>query len=133
MEHSKGSVAHSDGDVLIHAIIDALLGAVVLCDIGQHFPDTEEKWKDADSKDLLAHVNRLVRKKGYTISNIDSTICLERPKLKNHIPKMCTTLAGILSINVDQISIKATRGEQIGFVGREEGVKAYAVVLLENC
>ncbi len=128
--HAKGAVAHSDGDVLIHAICDALLGAAALRDIGFHFPDTDPQYKEIDSKKLLAETIALVRKEGYEVSNIDTTICLQRPKLKDYIPQMQKVLAGVMQIEDNQISIKATTTETLGFVGREEGVAAYAVVLL---
>lgn len=130
IEHEKGTVAHSDGDVLIHAICDALLGALALGDIGHHFPDTDAAFKNIDSKLLLKRCNELVKAKGYTLSNIDSTLCAQRPKLKNHIPSMQNCLAQIMNVEPDQISVKATTTEKLGFVGREEGISAYAVVLL---
>jgi len=128
--HSKGAVAHSDGDVLIHAICDALLGAAALRDIGYHFPDTEAKYKGIDSKKLLEETVALIRKAGYEISNIDTTICLQQPKIGGYIPQMQQTLAAVLQIEEEQISIKATTTERLGFIGREEGIAAYAVVLL---
>lgn len=126
----KGLKGHSDADVLLHAICDALLGALALGDIGKHFPDTDSNYKGIDSKILLSNVNELVLQKGYSISNIDSTVVMERPKLKNYILPISESIAGILKINVDQVSVKATTSEQLGFVGLEEGVKAYATVLL---
>ena len=128
--HSKGTVGHSDGDALSHAISDALLGASNLRDIGYHFPDTNEKFKGADSLVLLKEVIRMVRQKGYEIGNIDTTINLQRPKLKDYIPQMQKKLAEVLEINDDQITIKAKTGEKIGFVGREEGVSIDAVCLI---
>ena len=128
--HTKGAVAHSDGDVLIHAICDALLGAAALRDIGYHFPDTDPKYKGIDSKQLLEKTAALVRNAGYEISNIDTTVCLQQPKIGTYIPQMQQTLAAVLQIDEPQISIKATTTEKLGFVGREEGIAAYAVVLL---
>ena len=130
IDHTKGAVAHSDGDVLIHAICDALLGAAALRDIGYHFPDTDPKYKGIDSKKLLAETMVLVRNAGYEISNIDTTVCLQQPKINNYIPQMQQTLAAVLQIDETQISIKATTTESLGFIGKEEGVAAYATVLL---
>ena len=130
IEHEKGTVAHSDGDVLIHAICDALLGALALGDIGHHFPDTDPAFKNIDSKLLLKKCNQLINSKGYKISNIDSTVCAQRPKLKNHLLAMRECMAQILDIQPDQISVKATTTEKLGFVGREEGISSYAVALL---
>lgn len=130
--HEKGTVAHSDGDVLIHAICDALLGALNMGDIGTHFPDTSEKYKDIDSKILLEETYILVKNRGFNIINIDSTICVQQPKLKPYIPKMKETMAEVLGISPDQISVKATTSENIGFVGREEGISASVVVLLQK-
>lgn len=129
--HTKGSLAHSDGDVLIHAICDALLGAVNLRDIGLHFSDKDETYKDIDSKILLRNVVAKISEKGYTIGNIDSTIVLQTPKISDYIPQMKSTLANILDIDEDCISIKATTSEKMGFEGREEGVSAQVVVLLK--
>jgi len=128
--HTHGALGHSDADVLIHVICDALLGAANLRDIGFHFPDTDPQYKGIDSKRLLAEVVRLLEERGYTISNIDSTVCLEAPKVNPHIPAMQETLAGVLRIPVEDISIKATTTEKLGFVGRREGVAAYASVLI---
>ncbi len=128
----KGSLAHSDGDVLIHAICDALLGAACLGDIGIHFPDNSSTYKDIDSKILLKHVMELLAKEGYRVVNIDSTISLQRPKLKQYIPEMQQKLAPILGIQSNAISIKATTTEKLGFIGREEGISAHAVVLIEK-
>lgn len=128
--HTHGALGHSDADVLIHVICDALLGAANLRDIGFHFPDTDPQYKGIDSKRLLAEVVRLLEEQGYTISNIDSTVCLEAPKVNPHIPAMQETLAGVLRIPVEDISIKATTTEKLGFVGRREGVAAYASVLI---
>jgi 2-C-methyl-D-erythritol 2,4-cyclodiphosphate synthase len=128
----KGTLGHSDGDALIHAICDALLGALALGDIGQHFPDTSSEFKDIDSKILLNRTISLIREKGWEISNIDSTICLEKPKLRDYIPFMQSTLAGVLGISEGQVSVKATTTEKMGFVGTGEGVAAYATVLIGN-
>ncbi len=128
--HSHGAVGHSDADVLIHVICDALLGAANLRDIGFHFPDTSSDYKGIDSKLLLRDVLKLVRDKGYEVGNIDSTICLQRPKINPHIPEMKQVLAEVMGIPSDDISIKATTTEKLGFVGREEGVSAYATVLI---
>lgn len=130
--HTKGSVAHSDGDVLIHAICDALLGAAGLRDIGVYFPDTDAAYKGIDSKILLKRVMELVREKGFQVGNVDTIICLQRPKIKDHIPQMQETMARVMGIEIDNVSIKATTSENIGFVGREEGISAYAVVLLSK-
>lgn len=132
INHEKGSVGHSDGDVLIHAICDALLGAANLRDIGYHFPDTSNKYKNIDSRILLKDVLTLLNEKGYTLGNIDSTICLQRPKIADNINKMQIELAKIFETSIDNISIKATTTENLGFVGTEEGISAYAVVLIEK-
>ena len=129
--HTKGTVAHSDGDVLIHAICDALLGAAHLGDIGSNFPDTSAEFKNIDSKILLARCFERVTRSGYTPSNVDSTICAQYPKLRPYIEEMEKTLAGIMGLTPDQVSVKATTTEKLGFEGREEGISAYAVVLLE--
>ncbi|MBN1950433.1 MAG: 2-C-methyl-D-erythritol 2,4-cyclodiphosphate synthase [Bacteroidales bacterium] len=128
----KGPLAHSDGDVLIHAICDALLGAAGLGDIGLHFPDTSSDFKDIDSKVLLAKVRKLIEARGYSIGNIDSTVSLERPKLRPHIDTMREVLATILGMETSALSIKATTTEKLGFVGREEGIAAQAVVLITS-
>ena len=128
--HSKGALGHSDADVLIHAICDALLGAAGLKDIGHYFPDTSSEFKNIDSKILLKRVIALLAEKNYTVGNVDATLCLEKPKINPFIDQMKTTLAPILNISVDDISIKATTNETMGFVGREEGVAAYAVALI---
>lgn len=130
--HTKGAVGHSDADVLIHAICDALLGASNLRDIGYHFPDTASQYKGIDSKILLKEVIQLVKKNGYELGNIDATICLEKPKIGAFISQMKQTLALILDTTEENISIKATTTEKLGYVGREEGVSAYAVVLLQK-
>ena len=128
--HTKGALGHSDADVLLHAICDALLGALALGDIGVHFPDTDEAYKNIDSKILLAKSYELVKAKGYAIINIDTTVCLQNPKIKPFVLQMQQAIAAVLSIQTDAISIKATTTEQLGFVGREEGLTAYATVLL---
>jgi 2-C-methyl-D-erythritol 2,4-cyclodiphosphate synthase len=128
--HTKGGLGHSDADVLIHTICDALLGAANLGDIGKHFPDTQAEYKGIDSKILLKEVMVLIRNKGYEIGNIDSTICLQTPKIGHYIPEMQKVLATCMNIDVDQVSIKATTTEKLSFVGREEGVSAYATVLI---
>ena len=130
LEHHKGGLGHSDADVLLHAICDAMLGAVCLGDIGVHFPDTDAAYKDIDSKILLKKTNELIHQAGYQIGNIDATICLEVPKIKPHSLKMRQVIAEILSIDENAISVKATTAEKMGFVGREEGIAAYASVLL---
>lgn len=130
IEHTKGCVAHSDGDVAIHALCDALLGALALGDIGKLFPDTDPKYKGIDSTKLLQIVLNLVRDKGYDISNLDITIAMQRPKLRPYIDQMRECLAGVLEIEVDRVSVKATTTEHLGFEGREEGVSATAVALL---
>ncbi|MCB0731274.1 MAG: 2-C-methyl-D-erythritol 2,4-cyclodiphosphate synthase [Ignavibacteriae bacterium] len=126
----KGLLGHSDADVLLHAICDAMLGALALGDIGQHFPDTDPNYKNIDSKILLSKVNDLINSKMYKVNNIDSTVVLEKPKLKDHMPQIRKSIANILRINIDQVSVKATTSEKLGYVGREEGAKAYATVLL---
>lgn len=132
IEHTKGTVAHSDGDVLIHAICDALLGAANLRDIGYHFPDTSSSFKNIDSKVLLEKTYELVKKKGFIIVNIDTTICLEKPKLKDYIEEMKSKLSRVLFIPFDSISIKATTTEKLGFVGEEKGISASAIVLIHQ-
>jgi 2-C-methyl-D-erythritol 2,4-cyclodiphosphate synthase len=129
--HHKGALGHSDADVLLHAICDALLGAACLGDIGVHFPDTSGEFKNIDSKILLQRTKDLIAKEGYTIVNIDASLCLEAPKIKPHIPAMQAIIAGILGITIKDISIKATTNEKMGFVGREEGLAAHAVCLLQ--
>jgi len=128
--HYKGALAHSDGDVLIHAICDALLGAANLGDIGKHFPDSSEKYKGIDSKILLAETNLMINNKGYIINNIDCTVCLEKPKISEYIELMQIEISNTLQISKEQVSIKATTNEKLGYVGNEEGVWAQAVVLL---
>jgi 2-C-methyl-D-erythritol 2,4-cyclodiphosphate synthase len=123
-------LGHSDADVLLHAICDAMLGALALGDIGFHFPDTDASFKDIDSKILLKKCTELINAKGYKVINIDSTLCLQSPKIKPYILQMQLTIASIVHVTTDDVSVKATTTEQLGFVGREEGVKAYATVLL---
>ena len=130
LQHHKGALGHSDADVLLHAICDAMLGAVSLGDIGVHFPDTDDSFKDIDSKILLEKSYSLVKNTGYIIGNIDATVCLEFPKLKPHTLQMRKTIAELLNISLDAISIKATTSEKMGFVGREEGISAFSTVLL---
>lgn len=132
LEHELGLLGHSDADVLIHAICDALLGAANMRDIGYHFPDNAGEFKDIDSKILLAKTIRLITTKGYRVGNVDATICAERPKLKAHIPHMQQVLAEVMSVDIDDVSIKATTTEKLGFTGREEGISAYATVLIEK-
>lgn len=128
--HTKGTIAHSDGDVLIHAIADALLGAAGLRDIGHYFPDTDEAYKNVDSKKLLVKVVRLLRESGFLIGNIDCTIAAQQPKLAGHIQDMRRKLAEVLNIEKTNVGLKATTTEKLGFEGREEGISAYAVVLI---
>ncbi len=130
--HSKGAVGHSDADVLLHAICDALLGAACLGDIGVHFPDTDAAYKNIDSKILLKQTVKLIANEGYRIVNIDSTLCLQEPKIKPYIPQMQQVIAAIVGVTEKDISVKATTTEQMGFVGRKEGVIAYATVLLQK-
>ena len=130
--HTKGGLGYSDADVLVHTICDALLGAANLGDIGKHFPDTDSEYKGIDSKILLKEVIVLVREKGYEISNIDSTICLQTPKIGKYIPEMQKVLASCMKVDIDLVSIKATTTEKLSFVGREEGVSAYATVLIQR-
>ena len=132
LDYPKGLVGHSDADVLLHTISDAILGAANMRDIGFHFPDTDPNYKGADSKNLLKKVLELVKEKGYRVGNLDSTVCLQKPKLLPHIPAMKQCIAEILEIELDDVSIKATTTERLGFVGREEGVSAYCTVLLER-
>lgn len=130
--HTMGLQGHSDADVLIHAICDALLGAANMRDIGYHFPDTAGEYKDIDSKILLAETMRLLRDAGYTLGNIDATVAAERPKLNPHIPEMKRVMAEVLRVDADDISIKATTTEKLGFTGRQEGIAAYATVLIQK-
>lgn len=128
--HEKGALGHSDADVLLHAICDAMLGALALGDIGMHFPDTSAEFKNIDSKILLQRTHDLIAAKGYKVVNIDSTVCLEAPKIKKYNADMRAVIASIIGISVDDVSIKATTTEKMGFVGRKEGLVAYATVLL---
>ena len=130
--HHKGALGHSDADVLLHAICDALLGAACLGDIGLHFPDTDPAYKNIDSKILLQKTTELIKSKGYTVVYIDSTLCLELPKIKPYAVQMQQVIAGIVGVNENDVSIKATTTEKMGFVGREEGLVAYASVLLKK-
>ena len=130
IEHTHGLLGHSDADVLLHAICDALLGAAALGDIGKHFPDTDPRFKGIASIKLLKHVNELLKERGYTVGNIDSTIVAQRPKMAPHIPQMRQNIADALGINIDCISVKATTTERLGFEGREEGISAQAVALI---
>jgi 2-C-methyl-D-erythritol 2,4-cyclodiphosphate synthase len=130
--HTKGALGHSDADVLIHSICDAILGAANLGDIGKHFPDTDLKYKGIDSKILIKEVMVLIREKGYEIGNIDSTICLQTPKIEPYIPEMQKIIAACIRVDTDLVSIKATTTEKLSFIGREEGVSAYATVLINK-
>ncbi|SHF92616.1 2-C-methyl-D-erythritol 2,4-cyclodiphosphate synthase [Bacteroides luti] len=130
LEHEKGLLGHSDADVLLHAVCDALLGAANMRDIGFHFPDNAGEYKNIDSKILLARTMELIRSKGYELGNIDATVCAERPKLNPHIPAMKKAMAAVMNVDEDDISIKATTTEKLGFTGREEGISAYATVLI---
>jgi 2-C-methyl-D-erythritol 2,4-cyclodiphosphate synthase len=130
--YEKGLMGHSDADVLLHAICDAMLGALSLGDIGQHFPDTDIKYKDADSSDLLAEVYSLVKEKGFSLGNLDAMIAMQKPKIAPYIPEMRKKISAILGCSEDQVSIKASTTEKLGFIGREEGVTAFASVLLMN-
>lgn len=133
LDYEMGLQGHSDADVLIHAICDALLGAANLRDIGFHFPDTAAEFENVDSKILLKKTALLLKEKGYAIGNIDATVCAEQPKLNPHIPDMQKKLCEILQVDADSVSIKATTSEKMGFVGREEGITAYAVALIQKC
>ncbi len=132
IEHSHGLVGHSDADVLLHAICDALLGAAALGDIGKHFPDTDPQYKGISSLLLLGNVGRLLKENGYTVGNIDSTVAAQRPKLAPHIEQMRRNIADTLGIDIDQVSVKATTTEHLGFEGREEGISAQAVATIEK-
>ena len=132
IEHTMGLQGHSDADVLIHAICDALLGAANMRDIGYHFPDTAGEYKDIDSKILLFDTMELLRDAGYTLGNIDATVAAERPKLNPHIPEMIRVMADVLQVDVEDISIKSTTTEKLGFTGRQEGIAAYATVLIQK-
>ena len=130
--HIKGCIAHSDGDVLIHAICDALLGAAALRDIGYHFPNSSGEYKNIDSKILLQRSMSMLSEKGYSLINLDSTICLQKPKIQEYIPEMIKTIAEVLKTDSGNISIKATTTEKLGFIGSEEGISAHAVVLIQK-
>jgi len=130
IESTKGFVAHSDGDVAIHALCDALLGALALGDIGKHFPDTSDDWKGIDSKILLTKVMDLIESKGWKVGNVDITIALQAPKIGRYVPQMCSTLAKLMNVSEDCVSVKATTTEKMGFVGREEGCQVWATALL---
>ncbi len=130
--HSKGALGHSDADVILHAICDALLGALALGDIGTHFPDTASEFKNIDSKILLQRSYDLISSKGYALVNVDASLCLELPKIKPYVSEMQAVIAGILKVDISDVSIKATTTERMGFVGREEGLVAYATVLLQK-
>ena len=132
IDHSLGLLGHSDADVLIHAICDALLGAANMRDIGYHFPDTSDATLDIDSKILLRKTIQLIATKGYRLGNVDATVCAERPKLNPHIPEMQRCLAEVMNTDIDNVSIKATTTERLGFTGRMEGISAYATVLIEK-
>lgn len=132
LEHTHGLLGHSDADVLLHAICDALLGAAALGDIGKHFPDTNPKYKGISSVKLLKHVGKLLREHGYTVRNIDSTVVAQRPKMAPHISQMRQIIAEALEIDIDQVSVKATTSEHLGFEGREEGISSQAVALIEK-
>ena len=132
LEYEKGLLGHSDADVLIHAICDALLGAANMRDIGYHFPDTAGEYENIDSKILLKKTVQLIATKGYRVGNVDATICAERPKLNPHIPEMQRVLSAVMGVDADDVSIKATTTEKLGFTGREEGISAYATVLIER-
>ena len=132
IEHTHGLLGHSDADVLIHAVCDALLGAADMRDIGYHFPDTADETDGIDSKILLAKTMELIKSKGYTLGNIDCTVCAEQPKLNPHIEDMKLCMAKVMQADIDQISIKATTTEKLGFTGRKEGISAYAVALIEK-
>ena len=130
--HERGVVGHSDADVLLHAVADALLGAAALGDIGMHFPDTDAEWEGADSQELLRHVRQRIREKGYTPHNVDSTVLLERPKLRPHVDAMRSNIATALGLGRDRVSVKATTTEGLGFVGRAEGVAAKAICTIRS-
>ncbi len=131
--HSKGALGHSDADVLLHAICDALLGALALGDIGMHFPDSDPQFKNIDSRVLLEQTFTMVQERKYKVINVDSSLCLEAPKVKKYSGAMRTVIADILQITEQDVSVKATTNEKMGFVGREEGIVAYATILLESC
>jgi len=130
--HSKGLLGHSDADVLVHAVMDAILGALALGDIGEHFPDTENEFEGANSLKVLSRVQKMIEDKGYCCENLDNIIIAEKPKLKTYLGEMRENIASVLKINIDQLSIKATTTESMGFAGREEGIAAQAIVLLKS-
>jgi 2-C-methyl-D-erythritol 2,4-cyclodiphosphate synthase len=130
--HTKGALGHSDADVMLHSICDALLGAAALGDIGKHFPDTSKEFKNIDSKILLKKVCQLIAENGYSISNVDTTLCLEKPKIAPHIPQMRKVISEVMNLEEGRISIKATTNEKMGFIGREEGIVSYAVALIKK-
>ena len=132
INHEKGAVGHSDADIAIHVICDSILGAVSEGDIGKHFPDTDEKYKGVDSKELLTEVMKILKKKSFEVNNIDVTVLLQKPKLRNHIEKMKDTLSSVMKIDKKKLSIKATTTEGLGFVGREEGVAAHCITLIKK-
>ena len=132
IDHDKGAVGHSDADVVIHVICDSILGALGEGDIGKHFPDTDEKYRGVDSKELLAEVMKILKEKSFKINNVDVTVLLEKPKLRDHIEDMIETLSGVMEISNDKLSIKATTTEGLGFVGRQEGVAAHCVTLIKK-
>ena len=130
--HTLGLLGHSDADVLLHAVSDALLGAAALGDIGRHFPDTDPRFEGADSLKLLGHVGKLLREKGYQVSNVDATIVAQKPKMKDYIPRMNENIARVLGVAADQVNVKATTEEKLGFTGTEQGISAYAVAGIEK-
>lgn len=130
--HTLGLLGHSDADVLLHAVSDALLGAAALGDIGRHFPDTDPRFEGADSLKLLEHVGKLLREKGYQVSNVDATIVAQKPKMKDYIPRMNENIARVLGVAADQVNVKATTEEKLGFTGTEQGISAYAVAGIEK-
>lgn len=130
--HTLGLLGHSDADVLLHAVADALLGAAALGDIGRHFPDTDPRYEGADSRKLLARVAELLHESGYRVGNVDATIVAQKPKMKDFIPQMNANIAQILEVNLDQVNVKATTEERLGFTGAEQGISAYAVAGIEN-
>ena len=132
IEHSHGAVGHSDADVLLHVICDALLGALAIRDIGFHFPDTDPQYKGVDSKKLLQHTYDLITEAGWELGNVDSTICLQSPKISPHVDDMRRCISGLLGVELDQVSVKATTTEKLGFVGTKEGISAHAVVFLQR-
>ena len=131
--HTHGLIAHSDGDVAIHALCDALLGSLALGDIGKHFPDTSSEYENADSMTLLAHVYSLIKSQGYSLANADMTIAAQAPKLAPYISNMRANIANNLGLDISQVSVKATTTEKLGFVGRQEGIEAHAIVLIQSC